>query len=270
MSNHYEDTIWKQITTWYHKLHISNCCEQSLRRYNLKANHNLKSQHPCIAKVVSNHYEDTIWKQITTVVDGEICVWCCEQSLRRYNLKANHNSFHFGIIRQLLWAIITKIQSESKSQRTVYTFQPDPVVSNHYEDTIWKQITTRRCKCSYNSALWAIITKIQSESKSQQYAPCFVCTICCEQSLRRYNLKANHNVRKPYHLASLVVSNHYEDTIWKQITTCKVLLPLLLRCEQSLRRYNLKANHNENEVLVQEVSVVSNHYEDTIWKQITT
>ncbi len=43
------------------------------------------------------------------------------------------------------------------------------VVSNHYEDTIWKQITTEGFDTPAEQQLWAIITKIQSESKSQLF-----------------------------------------------------------------------------------------------------
>ncbi len=143
---------------------------------------------------MSNHYEDTIWKQITTATADiwtVFLLWAiitkiqsesksqlhltltvphtrCEQSLRRYNLKANHNP----------------PEGRNNYMR---------VVSNHYEDTIWKQITTLRLNAKPSTTLWAIITKIQSESKSQRVATCRVVRVCCEQSLRRYNLKANHN-----------------------------------------------------------------------------
>ncbi len=196
----------------------------------------------------------------------------------------------------MLWAIITKIQSESKSQPSQPLNRCNGVVSNHYEDTIWKQITTSDWIELDFRSLWAIITKIQSESKSQPSVLNACSAACCEQSLRRYNLKANHNSDLCDKLRKRVVSNHYEDTIWKQITTAsrslatrnklwaiitKIqsesksqhlfhLINSSVSCEQSLRRYNLKANHNELGNKRNKVKVVSNHYEDTIWKQITT
>ncbi len=220
MSNHYEDTIWKQITTSSSSAFASSglwaiitkiqsesksqriefvtaftfCCEQSLRRYNLKANHNPKVQHCLLSSVVSNHYEDTIWKQITTI-------------------------YRVIKVPSMLWAIITKIQSESKSQQSRGITPSYSVVSNHYEDTIWKQITTAVWLTNTHFRLWAIITKIQSESKSQQGWVVDATGYSCEQSLRRYNLKANHNVMLLSYRPPIVVSNHYEDTIWKQITT---------------------------------------------------
>ncbi len=275
---------------------IAASCEQSLRRYNLKANHNLCISVMKIQCVVSNHYEDTIWKQITTYLCYLHIVralWAiitkiqsesksqpntfkhsrktsCEQSLRRYNLKANHNDRFDLYLSFSLWAIITKIQSESKSQHNVCYLVFIWVVSNHYEDTIWKQITTslrrdfsvlsceqslRRynLKANHNVSLrpalqfmlWAIITKIQSESKSQHRSTHLHKSESCEQSLRRYNLKANHNAVMHIFTPPIVVSNHYEDTIWKQITTI-------------------------NRIGLYVTKVVSNHYEDTIWKQITT
>ncbi len=156
-------------------------------------------------------------------------------------------------------------------------------MSNHYEDTIWKQITTNAYMEGEREVLWAIITKIQSESKSQHGRETYDGDIGCEQSLRRYNLKANHNPIVKCPIKEHVVSNHYEDTIWKQITTrwyhtpespklwaiitkiqsesksqlrSKTGLPDLC-CEQSLRRYNLKANHNGHARPVYSGSVVS-------------
>ncbi len=130
-------------------------------------------------------------------------VYGCEQSLRRYNLKANHNRLY--------------------SEQLVFQ-----VVSNHYEDTIWKQITTGTVCERARIQLWAIITKIQSESKSQPVTRWKLQPRCCEQSLRRYNLKANHNWYGVRTCANPVVSNHYEDTIWKQITTIRMMQKLTL------------------------------------------
>ncbi len=338
VSNHYEDTIWKQITTCIVRL-SGDCrlwaiitkiqsesksqqkqtsrrtgirCEQSLRRYNLKANHNIWFEVPCWFVVVSNHYEDTIWKQITTFlrhlqnvnqlwaiitkIQSEsksqplvVSDWIelgCEQSLRRYNLKANHNLPQIVALVCMLWAIITKIQSESKSQHIKqhiavrfsceqslrrYNLKANhndlelmtsavKVVSNHYEDTIWKQITTVYPWMLPSDRLWAIITKIQSESKSQPLMYTNLVPTCCEQSLRRYNLKANHNGG---------IFFNAENQLWAIITKIqsesksqRSSLPSvrLKRCEQSLRRYNLKANHNGR----------SHHTSDvTLWAIIT-
>ncbi len=195
--------------------------------------------------VVSNHYEDTIWKQITTV-KGKLSA------------------------AGLLWAIITKIQSESKSQLV----KPGDTMVFRCEQSLRRynlkaNHNTKKC-FKPTSMLWAIITKIQSESKSQHVSFLGASMPRCEQSLRRYNLKANHNSDYYNHRSALVVSNHYEDTIWKQITTHPlsafavfVLWAIITKiqsesksqrvirltadnnsCEQSLRRYNLKANHN--------------------------
>ena len=137
---------------------------------------------------------------------------------------------------------------------------------------------------------------------------------------QRYNLKANHNGIASKHFAILVVFNtskiqfesksqhfvvfilkiqscvqYVKDTIWKQITTyVSLLLNIVMLC--SIRqRYNLKANHNQQIVLLIQENVVFNtskiqfesksqpfllislknfccvqYVKDTIWKQITT
>ncbi len=194
-------------------------CEQSLRRYNLKANHNVFQKTSATVGVVSNHYEDTIWKQITTP------------------------SAATGT-KKLLWAIITKIQSESKSQHFGKQLNCFVVVSNHYEDTIWKQITTVQVRFFTPVTLWAIITKIQSESKSQQTPIDQNAQLCCEQSLRRYNLKANHNREEEIAVADLLwaIITKIQSESKSQPRSCPKFCKYC--CEQSLRRYNLKANHN--------------------------
>ena len=143
-------------------------------------------------------------------------------------------------------------------------------MSNHYEDTIWKQITTGTPEEIHKTLLWAIITKIQSESKSQPKNRLGNCHPSCEQSLRRYNLKANHNcawTSDTNHSLWAIITKIQSESKSQPIIQQLIITP---SCEQSLRRYNLKANHNV--VILHSLyhAVVSNHYEDTIWKQITT
>ena len=118
----------------------------------------------------------------------------------------------------------------------------------------------------------------------------------CFSIRQRYNLKANHNMTKASNAFSIVVFQYVKDTIWKQITTlfsAENFAFLLffntskiqfesksqlksLRCQGYIgcfsirQRYNLKANHNLQSILISLHHVVFQYVKDTIWKQITT
>ena len=92
------------------------------------------------------------------------------------------------------------------------------VVSNRSKILIWKQITT------------------------ESVIPLPV--MCCFQSLKDTNLKANHNAVVRHAVPFGVVSNRSKILIWKQITTLPFLFLHVIRCFQSLKDTNLKANHN--------------------------
>ncbi len=222
---------------------------QSIKEHNLKANHNClkcKQSRPCS---VCNLSKNTIWKQITTV------------------------SFHL-FHKAVLYAIYQRTQSESKSQRTLTSWNPTKSVCNLSKNTIWKQITTRSLWFLSRPDLYAIYQRTQSESKSQQQgAPPPVAIICmqsikehnlkanhnsmderqqggtvCMQSIKEHNLKANHNESDRDPLVKFSVCNLSKNTIWKQITTvsrCRIWINL---CMQSIKEHNLKANHNHSSV----------------------
>ena len=109
--------IWKQITTWYNMLYAYCGCIQWLKDTNLKANHNFVFCVCCLLSAVFNGSKILIWKQITTCISVDQCMWCCIQWLKDTNLKANHNCFATPLIRQT-------------------------AVFNGSKILIWKQITT--------------------------------------------------------------------------------------------------------------------------------
>jgi len=137
---------------------------------------------------------------------------------QRYNLKAIHNFKHNGSITALVVTNMSKIQSESNSQRSGLSVRGASRCDQYVKDTIWKQFTTwwpsSRCMCM----LWPIcqrynlkaihncriaivmrtqvvtnMSKIQSESNSQQIFPIWCRQLSCDQ--------------------------YVKDTIWKQFTT---------------------------------------------------
>ncbi len=266
-----EDTIWKQLTTysglpefsrelWPYRAKIQfesnsqlrairdekrKSCGLTGRRYNLKATHNSRISPYFCPCVVALPGEDTIWKQLTTA--GMLHLWilmlwpyrakiqfesnsqqfsdypwdgvCCGLTGRRYNLKATHNKTK------------TKLNLAA-------------VVALPGEDTIWKQLTTRRGWGNLDNELWPYRAKIQFESNSQHAKADEHAVIRCGLTGRRYNLKATHNIAQkvykaqtlwPYRakiqfesnsqqvvkylFTGLVVALPGEDTIWKQLTT---------------------------------------------------
>ncbi len=114
--------------------------------------------------------------------------------------------------------------------------------------------------------------------------------------MRKYNLKAihNHSWRRVRH--QWAVEDQCESTIWKQFTTpstaCRQSLLLLKTnakvqfesnsqprlapwtmptgCWRPMRKYNLKAIHNQKPTLASNCSAVEDQCESTIWKQFTT
>ena len=229
-------------------------CGLSVRRYNLKAIHNGSSSPTKSKHGVVYLCEDTIWKQFTTLIRRPVLrqlVWfiCakiqfesnsqrhphnplatlgCGLSVRRYNLKAIHNSCHCEVVQGL---------------GVVYLC----------EDTIWKQFTTVCVSTFMFLWVWFICAKIQFESNSQHITKKKAPGNWCGLSVRRYNLKAIHNARssnqtlswcglsvRRYNLKAihnLVDGDHVkwcgvvylcEDTIWKQFTTRKHTTPTVL------------------------------------------
>jgi len=162
---------------------------------------------------------------------------------QRYNLKAIHNRLNTRNIYSILVLSISKIQSESNSQRTgLIMFTGDPC-AQYFKDTIWKQFTTAftanlhlpdlcsvfqryNLKAIHNQDLIALskkmlvlsISKIQSESNSQLMLKQYLQVHPCAQ--------------------------YFKDTIWKQFTTrLSSGMPGLALCSV-FQRYNLKAIHN--------------------------
>ncbi len=118
--------------------------------------------------------------------------------------------------------------------------------------------------------LYAIYQRTQSESKSQRYSVHWGVERICMQSIKEHNLKANHNNVQILNYRRKSVCNLSKNTIWKQITTLRLItIPTIdlyaiyqrtqsesksqlvrclvfisVVCMQSIKEHNLKANHN--------------------------
>ena len=148
--------------------------------------------------------------------DPTNCVSLCQ----RYILKANHNTAWAKVFSCVLCLTMSKIHSESKSQRIgnkqifyghcvslcqryilkanhnsfEAAIEEIKTVSHYVKDTFWKQITTQQ----------------------SGWIPAEYCVSLCQ----RYILKANHNLIEKLKLNCCTVSHYVKDTFWKQITTC--------------------------------------------------
>ena len=196
----------------------------------------------------------------------------------------------------MLWFPMSKIQSESNSQRRFCTWPTRQrcgflcqrynlkaihncllrllkiatAVVSYVKDTIWKQFTTFSVSPCWWGLLWFPMSKIQSESNSQPWS--------WEADKRQ------------------AVVSYVKDTIWKQFTTrasnCfwydSLWFPMSkiqsesnsqpvvrgrfrrIRCGFLCQRYNLKAIHNQPVILTWWETAVVSYVKDTIWKQFTT
>ena len=163
---------------------------------------------------------------------------------------------------------MSKIQSESNSQRIDTSILINASCDQYVKDTIWKQFTTKMRWLEKGTKLWPICQRynlkaIHNNKKASEYA-LMLWPIC-----QRYNLKAIHNLTSAMYRVGYVVTNmskiqsesnsqhsdlaefarescdqYVKDTIWKQFTTqnssCLTQNWLWPICQ----RYNLKAIHN--------------------------
>ena len=162
-----KDTIWKQFTTpgpiLGEQLELWSVCQ----RYNLKAIHN--TLQICARKIwvvigMSKIQSESNSQPTAPTVKGAISLWSVCQ---RYNLKAIHNYScptpnSSGVVIGM-----SKIQSESNSQRSGIYCISRKSCDRYVKDTIWKQFTTVFMINSFKTKLWSV----------------------CQ----RYNLKAIHN-----------------------------------------------------------------------------
>ena len=191
--------------------------------------------------------------------------------MRKYNLKAIHNT--------------------NAQVMTLGT-----AVEDQCESTIWKQFTTSVEVGKIGVVLLKTNAKVQFESNSQPPFSRSDAWTCCWRPMRKYNLKAIHNVVAPDAPVVTAVEDQCESTIWKQFTTeafrksngflllktnakvqfesnsQRILIPVPhpKRCWRPMRKYNLKAIHNCTVTVPVEKSAVEDQCESTIWKQFTT
>ena len=169
-SQYVKDTIWKPFTT----IGNQSCNNSSMfaicQRYNLKAIHNrffmcirsgvdvrnmskIQSESHSQLFVIllaallwcSQYVKDTIWKPFTTTYTVCYRIMLMFAICQRYNLKAIHNPGEYSGMTAKDVRNMSKIQSESHSQRIVRMNPKSLWCSQYVKDTIWKPFTTNKC-----------------------------------------------------------------------------------------------------------------------------
>ena len=189
------------------------------------------------------YVKDTIWKQFTTMLsDSWAEEWLCSVC-QRYDLKAIHNRCLVPQCPMPAVFSMSKIRSESNSQRENGVKEEWISCVQYVKDTIWKQFTTKRelldkntsCVQYVKDTIWKQFTTGVAGRKKAA----LLCSVC-----QRYDLKAIHNSIPPLRRSVGAVfsmskirsesnSQHsllkchaicccvqyVKDTIWKQFTT---------------------------------------------------
>ena len=242
-----------------------------MRKYNLKAIHNAPIELLFSCRAVEDQCESTIWKQFTTmcfceksrmsllktnakvqfesnsqlIVSGKTVVVRCWRPMRKYNLKAIHNRI---------------------MEQQVY----QSAVEDQCESTIWKQFTTNMSTLRQLFQLLKTNAKVQFESNSQLINWNSGWLISCWRPMRKYNLKAIHNLASGETFTVDAVEDQCESTIWKQFTTCFSVHDYCLLLLKTNAKVQFESNSQPNSHSIERIMAVEDQCESTIWKQFTT
>ena len=164
---------------------------------------------------------------------------------------------------------MSKIQSESNSQQDSLQGKGLRGCDQYVKDTIWKQFTTSHILTFLHIKLWPIcqrynlkaihnamfgldptttvvtnMSKIQSESNSQQYKHKAHRVGCCDQ--------------------------YVKDTIWKQFTTSVAKATLQHLVVTNMSKIQSESNSQPAMLKQHYYNGCDQYVKDTIWKQFTT
>ena len=163
-----KDTIWKQITTCFIRYASLTGCFSIRQRYNLKANHNIHIRSNSCASVVFQYVKDTIWKQITTVLNFHVLISLLFFNTSKIQFESKSQHFLCSVYNMLgCFSIRQRYNLKANHNTTHWLNAYHEVVFQYVKDTIWKQITTRKTWRFRIVVLFFNTSKIQFESKSQ-------------------------------------------------------------------------------------------------------
>ena len=220
-----------------------------------------------------------------------IALWSVCQ---RYNLKAIHN--FFALLRKFNLVVIgmSKIQSESNSQRG--NEQPLWIrgCDRYVKDTIWKQFTTPTIAPYCAKMLWSVCQRYNLKAIHNPLATLTI-SIPVVIGMSKIQSESNSQQRPRTSFEFRGCDRYVKDTIWKQFTTTNAFAHDGPGLWSVCQRYNLKAIHNRGWPTLPIPSVVigmskiqsesnsqlpnisqywficcDRYVKDTIWKQFTT
>ena len=237
-----KDTIWKQFTTKPLTPQRPSVLWFQCQRYNLKAIHNnmgtfdrsgfvvvpmSKIQSESNSQLTSNNeaenlscgsnVKDTIWKQFTTGTINWIKLSCCGSNVKDTIWKQFTTHSSFLLVDSSLW-----FQCQRYNLKAIH---------NGCQDF------------NFNTCVVVPMSKIQSESNSQQKCPGIIWR---QVVVPMSKIQSESNSQRKLARSDLRGScgSNVKDTIWKQFTTCWAMSSLTYLLWFQCQRYNLKAIHN--------------------------
>ena len=242
----------------------------------------------------AQYFKDTNWKQFTTQnslisIQIKLC-----SIFQRYKLKAIHNELKKSKSHEKVVLNISKIQTESNSQRWIICYVAYWSCAQYFKDTNWKQFTTISLIAGGGGMLCSIFQRYKLKAiHNSRNEPCFNSEVVL--NISKIQTESNSQLWIQLCWSNHCCAQYFKDTNWKQFTTASaVFISTSLLCS-IFQRYKLKAIHNEIQVWEENAKVVLNiskiqtesnsqlyccgcfnlvccaqYFKDTNWKQFTT
>jgi len=189
---------------------------------------------------------------------------------------------------------ISKIQSESNSQRCCVKCNTGFCCAQYIKDTIWKQFTTNDLLARISTPLCSIYQRYNLKAIHNKYME-DVQSLSVVLNISKIQSESNSQPPEAIYIFIPRCAQYIKDTIWKQFTTLGHSVKTMPQLCSIYQRYNLKAIHNRYNRIIRQTFVVLNiskiqsesnsqhsdimfffkggcaqYIKDTIWKQFTT
>jgi len=164
------------------------------------------------------YVKDTIWKQFTTTSSCRCQRPALWPICQRYNLKAIHNYHEPNAGADNVVTNMSKIQSESNSQRCSSRNSLAQCCDQYVKDTIWKQFTTELAHRRLVEKLWPICQRYNLKAiHNSIYKVVFARNVVTNMS--KIQSESNSQLARSTATNWASCDQYVKDTIWKQFTT---------------------------------------------------
>ena len=171
---------------------------------------------------------------------------------------------------QELFAILQKYDFSSKSQLLLSPNLNILVVCDTAKVRFFKQITTSKCEEILNTVLFAILQKYDFSSKSQRFCTWGLQIRGCLRYCKSTIFQANHNLSLLAAVSFPVVCDTAKVRFFKQITTLRKLVWIILRLFAILQKYDFSSKSQHRGQFTEILWVVCDTAKVRFFKQITT